>query len=65
MILVGKFLKFKLILFIVVLNFTGNSMELSIMYFKGSQVEISELWCIYVMKMCFYLQAVHTKNEKG
>ena len=41
-ILVGKFLKFELTIFIVVLIFT-YSMELSILYFKGSQVEISKL----------------------
>ena len=31
------------------------SMELSILYFKGSKAEISNLGCISVVKICFYL----------
>ena len=28
---------------------------LSIIYFKGSQVEISRLWCFYIPEDCLYL----------
>ena len=30
------------------------SMELSILNFKGTQVDISKLWCIFVIKFVFY-----------
>ena len=40
------------------------SRELSILYFKGFQVEISKLWCISVVKICFYLcKTVHTLTK--
>ena len=33
------------------------SMGLSILYFKGSQVESSKLWCISVPESCFIILA--------
>ena len=36
------------------------TMELCILYFKGSQVEISKILCISVMKIVFILQTVQT-----
>ena len=32
------------------------SMELPILHFKGSQIEISKSGCFAVMKVCFYLR---------
>ena len=40
------------------------SMKLPILYFKGSKVEISKLWCISVTKNCFCLWNSGDPDEK-